>query len=328
MPKKMRQDVVDFIQLWAEKTPFTREQVLVRVGLPSSKYHDWVQRYVKENRHNAQIPKKIWLQKDEKEAILTYQAKHRDEGYRRLAYMMLDENIAAVSPSSVYRVLKNAGKLQKWAKKPTKKGTGFKQPSRVHQHWHIDITYINISGTFYYLCSVLDGYSRYIVHWEIREQMTEADVELVLLRAKEKFSQARPRIISDNGPQFVARDFKEFIRVNGMTHVRTSPYYPQSNGKLERWHGSLKQESIRPKTPLDLADARQVVGAYVLHYNERRLHSAIGYVTPQAKLEGREQSIFAERKEKLQEARKRRIAAHKSTSSPVRNSLLAASATG
>ena len=324
----MRQDVVDFIQLWAEKTPLTREQVLGKLGIPSSKYHDWVRRYAEENRHNAQIPKEIWLQENEKEAILAHYEKHPDEGYRRLAYMMLDENIAAVSPSSVYRVLKNAEKLRKWAKKPTKKGTGFKQPSKAHQHWHIDICYINISGTFYYLCSVLDGYSRSILHWEIREQMTEADVELVLLRAQEAFPAARARIISDNGPQFVARDFKEFVRVNGMTHVRTSPYYPQSNGKIERWHGSLKRECIRPKTPLDLADARQVVGAYVRHYNQRRLHSAIGYVTPQAKLEGREQIIFAERKEKLQEARKRRIAAHKSASTPIRKSLLTASAAG
>ncbi len=328
MPKKKRQAVVDFIQLWVEKTPFTREQILIKLGIPSSKYHDWVQRYPDENRHNAEIPKKVWLKKAEKEAILDYNQKHQDEGYRRLAYMMLDENVAAASPSSVYRVLKSAGKLQKWAKKPTKKGTGFKQPSKAHEHWHIDISYINISGTFYYQCSILDGYSRYIVHWEIREQMTEADVELVLLRAKERFPEVRPRIISDNGPQFVARDFKEFIRINGMTHVRTSPYYPQSNGKLERWHGSLKQECIRPKTPLDLADARQLVSAYVAHYNQRRLHSAIGYVAPQAKLEGREQSIFAERKEKLQEARKRRIAAHKDTSTPLKKSILAASAVG
>ena len=322
----MRQAVVDFVRHWAEQTPYTREQILVRLGIPSSKYHDWVQRYAEENRHNAQIPKRTWLQKAEKEAVLDYHAKHRGEGYRRLAYMMLDENIAAVSPSSVYRLLKGAGKLQKWAKKPTKKGTGFKQPSKAHEHWHIDISYLNIAGTFYYLCSVLDGYSRYIVHWEIREQMTEADVEVILLRAKEKFTQARPRIISDNGPQFVARDFKEFVRINGMTHVRTSPYYPQSNGKKERWYGTLKQECIRPKTPLDLADARQVVGAYVKHYNQRRLHSAIGYVTPQDKLAGREQVIFAERKEKLQEARKRRIAAHKISSAPIRKSLLAASA--
>ena len=106
---------------------------------------------------------------------------------------------------------------------------------------------------------MLDGYSRYIVHWEIREQMTEADVEVILLRAKERSPQARPRVISDNGPQFIARAFKEFIRISGMAHVRTSPYSSQSNGKLERWDGSLKEEYIRPKTSLDLADARQVV---------------------------------------------------------------------
>ncbi len=109
-----------------------------------------------------------------------------------------------------------------------------------HQHWHIDVSYINICGTFYYLCSVLDGYSRFIVHWDMRESMREADIEIILERAKEKYPEARPRIISDNGPQFIARDFKEFIRISGMTHVRTSPYYPQSNGKIERWHKSLK----------------------------------------------------------------------------------------
>ena len=127
---------------------------------------------------------------------------------------------------------------------------------RAHEHWHIDVSYINISGTFYYLCSVLDGYSRFIVHWELRESMTEAEIEIMLQRAREKYPEAKPRIISDNGPQFLAKDFKEFIRIAGMTHVRTSPYYPQSNGKLERWHKSLKSECIRPGTPLSQEDAR------------------------------------------------------------------------
>ena len=98
------------------------------------------------------------------------------------------------------------------------------QPLQPHEHWHVDVSYINVSGTFYYLCSVLDGCSRYVVHWDLRESMTEADVEIILERAKEKYPEARPRIISDNGPQFIARDFKEFIRISGMTHVRTSPY--------------------------------------------------------------------------------------------------------
>ena len=126
--------------------------------------------------------------------------------------------------------------------------------------------YINICGTFYYMCSILDGFSRYIVHEEIRETMKEADVEIILQRAREKFPEAKPRIISDNGPQFIAKDFKEFIRVNGMTHVKTSPYYPQSNGKLERYHKTIKGTCIREKTPLTLDDARRIVAEFVAEY--------------------------------------------------------------
>ena len=145
-----------------------------------------------------------------------------------------------------------------------------------------------------------------IVHWEIREQMKEADVETIVQRALENYPGVHPRIISDNGPQFIAKDFKEFIRIMGLSHVRTSPYYPQSNGKIERWHRTLKADGIRPGTPLSLKDARQIVERFVSHYNSVRLHSAIGYVTPWDKLCGREQVLFAARDQKLEEARERR----------------------
>ena len=220
--------------------------------------------------------------------------------------MMLDADVVAVSPSSVYRVLKGAGLMQRHNCKPSLKGKGFQQPLRPHEHWHVDVSYINVAGTFFYLCSLLDGCSRSIVHWEIRESMTEADVETILQRARERYPDARPRIISDNGPQFIAKDFKEFIRLCGMTHVRTSPYYPQSNGKIERWHRSLKAECIRPGVPLSLEDARRLVEGYVRHYNEVRLHSAIGYVTPAARMAGLDRAIFAERDRKLEAAREKR----------------------
>src|SRR6202047_2810950 len=167
------------------------------------------------------------------EAIIEFHLKNPLEGYRQLTFMMLDADVVAVSPASVWRVLKQAGLLSRWKNKPSRKGTGFEQPLQPHQHWHIDISYINLSGTFYYLCSILDGFSRFLVHWDLRESMRETDVEVILQRAKEKYLEAKPRIISDNGPQFIARDFKEFIRISGMTHVRTSPYYPQSHGKIE-----------------------------------------------------------------------------------------------
>jgi putative transposase len=168
-----------------------------------------------------------------------------------------------------------------------------------------------------YLCSLLDGCSRFIIHWEIRQTMTDVDVETITQRARERFPGVHPRIISDNGLQFIAKDFKEFIRICGMTHVRTSSYYPQSNGKKERWYKTLKGECIRVKIPLSLDDARRVVADFVAHYNQVRLHSAIGYVAPADKLAGRETVIFAERDRKLNAARERRRAARQAARATV-----------
>jgi putative transposase len=298
--------VVDFIRTWSEKTGLLIDRLLSWLELSTGKFYDWRQRYGKRNQHNGWVPRDFWLTAEEKKAILNFQEQFPLEGYRRLTYMMIDADVVAVSPSSVFRVLHAAGRLQPWSRKPSKKGTGFEQPLLPHQHGHIDIAHINIHGTFYYLCAVLDGASRYIVDWSLRESMREPDVEVLLQSAKEKFPEAKPRIISDNGPQFIAKDFKEFIRISGMTHVRTSPYYPQSNGKLERWNKSIKSECIRPGVPLSLKDAKRLVVQYVQVYNEQRLHSSIGYITPKDMLEGRQKQIHAERDRKLEQARKQR----------------------
>lgn len=299
--------MVDYVRHWSQRTGISYRRIVQWIGIPRSKFYQWQQRYGKVNEHNAWIPRDFWLRDWEKQAILEFWNTHGREGYRRMTYMMLDADEVAVSPSTVYRVLKDAGVLQRWNPNTnSRKGQGFAQPRAPHAHWHIDISYVNIQGTFYYLCSVLDGYSRYLVAWDLRESMTEQQVEIVLQRARERFPEARPRIISDNGPQFIAKDFKQFIRLSGMTHVRTSPYYPQSNGKLERWHQSAKVECIRPQTPLSLAEALRVVTKYVEHYNTVRLHSSIGYVTPKDKLEGRAEQIFAARDAKLEAARQAR----------------------
>lgn len=306
VPHDTRDAVVDYSHLWSDKTGIPLKRFISWLSVAKSKFYKWIERYGKANEHNAPIPRDFWLEDWERKAIIRFAVENPLEGYRRLTFMMLDRDIVAVSPSSTWRVLSKAGLLQKWNRKKSLKGTGFVQPLKPHEHWHVDVSYINICGTFYYLCSLLDGCSRYIVHWEIREQMTEADVEIILQRAKEKFPDARPRIISDNGPQFIAKDFKEFIRLSGMTHVKTSPFYPQSNGKLERFHGTIKDECIRPGVPLSLDDARRMVGKYIAHYNNARLHSAIGYVAPADKLAGRDLEIFKERDRKLEEARELR----------------------
>jgi transposase InsO family protein len=298
--------VVDFVASWAGKTELPAERFITWIGVARGKFFDWRKRYGKVNEHNALVPRDHWLTDEEQQAILAFHAQNSLEGYRRLTFMMLDQDVVAASASSVYRVLARAGVLDRWNRKPSKKGTGFVQPVRAHEHWHVDIAYLNLASTFYYLCSLLDGASRAIVHWEIREAMTEADVECIILRARELHPDEHPRIISDNGPQFIAKDFKEFIRVMGMTHVRTSPFYPQSNGKLERYHKTIKGEAIRPGQPSTLEQARALVARFVEHYNTVRLHSAIGYITPADFLAGRGEAIWAERDRKLEAARQAR----------------------
>ncbi len=306
-----RDEVVDYVHQWADRTEIKPTKLVGWIGISRSKYYQWQDRYGKVNEHNCLIPRDFWLTDEERSLIIDYYQDNPLEGYRRLTYMMMDNDIVAVSPSSSYRVLKNAGLLDRWNRKDSKKGTGFKQPLGPHEHWHIDISYINICGTFYYMCSVLDGFSRFIVHWEIHESMKESQVEIILQRAKEKFPNASPRIISDNGPQFIAKDFKEFIKVSGMTHVRTSPFYPQSNGKLERYHKTIKGDCIHTKTLSSLEDARNAVADFVDNYNHKRLHSSIGYVTPNDKLQGQAEAIHARRDEKLAAAREARKAMRK-----------------
>lgn len=292
------------------RTGLPTRWILARLAVVPTQFYCWVPRYGRAREHNGWVPRDHWLDPEERAAILAYHATHPLEGYRRLAFRMLDADVVAVSPATVYRVLRAAGRLDRCPLTPSTKGTGFDQPVQPHAHWHVDLTYVNLAGTFYYLCAVLDGYSRFLVHWELRERMTARDVETVLQRAREQVAAthpaARPRIISDNVPPFVSRAFKAFIRLAGMTHVRTSPYYPQSNGKLERWHQTLKVTTIRPKAPSSPEEARRVVGTFVRHYNTERLHSAIGFLTPTDKLAGREQEIWAARDRKLNAARERR----------------------
>jgi putative transposase len=276
------------------------------IGVGSSKFHDWKHRFGKVNEHNAWVPRDHWLTDYEKEQICIFARQHPLDGYRLQTFMMLDADIVACSPASVYRVLKANDLLAGSSPNATKKGTGFVQPLRPHEHWHVDISYLNIAGTFYFICSVLDGYSRFIVHQEIRENMADGAVETIIQRAREAFPNETPRIISDNGPQFIAKNFKEFIRIVGMTHVKTSPYYPQSNGKIERWYKTLKGECIRVTVPLSLEEAARIVNEYTAYYNNVRLHSAISYITPKDKLEGRDKEILAARDRKLAEARERR----------------------
>jgi putative transposase len=118
--------------------------------------------------------------------------------------LLSDQDVVAVSPSTVYRVLSAADLLNRRTSRTKAKGTGFHQPSRPHRHWHVDVAHLNICGTFYFMTTVIDGFSRAVVHSEIREKMEEIDIETILQRAHEEHPNEKPRVITDNGPQFIS----------------------------------------------------------------------------------------------------------------------------
>lgn len=281
-------------------------KMLKALGITTPRFYDWKKRKGEDNKHNGMMPKTSWILPEERQAIIDYHQKNPLNGCKRLSYMMMDEDVAYVSHNTVYRVLSSEGLLDKSGATPSLKGRGFKQPEKPHQHWHIDVSYINAGGTFYYLCSILDGYSRFVVHHAIAETMTNETVQRIVQAAKEKTGAKRCRLISDNGPQFKAKQFKSFIKMAGMDQVFTSPFYPQSNGKIERWHKELKQTCIRPSAPRNLKEAKAYVEAFIEDYNYKRLHSAIGYATPYDKLIGLEEGLRLERAAKLKRAAERR----------------------
>lgn len=278
------------------------------IDINSGKYYTWKDREGIPNNHNGIIPKKNWLLEWEKDAIINYAQDHSGEGYRRLTYMMLDEDIVAVSPSSTYRVLKNAGLLNKWNEAGTSsKGTGFNQPIAAHRHWHVDIKYVNFKGTFLFLISVIDGYSRYIVQHDLRMNMQEFDVQLTIQKAIEKYPGYSPRIISDNGSQFISKDFAQYLKFAGLQHIRTSIAYPQSNGKIERFHRTANEECLSKTSFINIDDARKQISKYIDFYNTKRLHSSLYYLTPEDFLMERVKVKLRVRESKLTQARNNRI---------------------
>lgn len=298
--------IVSFIEYWAQRTFLSAKWLSAKLGLPYAKLLRWRRRAQDPTRRSAkQIPRSHWLLPEEVEAIVDYCLCNPGHGYRRLTWMLTDADIVYASPSTVYRVLKSRALLRLQEGEPSSKGKGFQQPNKPHEHWHVDFSYFKIGGVFFYFIGVLDGYSRAILAWDLRVKMEERDASIVLQRAKERYPEAKPRIISDCGSQFRNNEFQRFVTSIEATHVTTSPYYPQSNGKLERFHKTLKEYAYK-KLPLDLEDGRRIIGEMVTYYNEERLHSAIHYVTPSQCLAGQREGILAARRRKHQEASQKR----------------------
>ncbi|MEA1994620.1 MAG: DDE-type integrase/transposase/recombinase, partial [Campylobacterota bacterium] len=210
------------------KTGIDKMQLISMIDISSSKYYYWLKHKGEPLRHNGNMPRSHYLLPEEREKIITYKKLHPELGYRKLTWQMVDENIVYVSPPTVYRVLRKAHLNTMFTREGgAKHPKGFVQPEKPHEQWHIDISYINVFGTFMFLISVLDGYSRYILSWDLRTTMETFDVEMVLQKALEEYRNENPRVITDNGGQFISKEFKNYLRFVGIKHSRTRVNHPQ-----------------------------------------------------------------------------------------------------
>ena len=287
-----------------KKTGISISRLLKHAGISRSTWFEWKSRRNQETKHNANAPKANWLLPCETEAIKQFCKENRDEfrGYRYLAWLMVDLDVAYASPATVYNIMKRNSLINRWNQSGTEHEKGFRQPTKPNEQWHTDFAFVKISGVFYYFSAVLDGFSRKILVWDLFQDMTEFDVELLVTKAKELYPDAEPRIIHDNGLQYANEDLKKLLAQLGMNDSKTRPYHPQSNGKIERFHRTLRTEHIRRTPYVSASHAEIKMAQWITFYNSERLNGAIFYLTPDEVFEGRMAERIAERRNKLHTA--------------------------
>ena len=273
-------------------------------GIKKSTFYDW-QRATEPSEDKKKVVSAASVRPAEIAAVLTYRDQYPDIGYRKLTWQMVDANIAFLSESKVYDILSAHGKLQGWNK--IDNGETAKEyrhkPQHVHYHWHTDIAYIKVGGVFYFLIMMLDGYSRYLLDWELMTDMLGGSVELFVQRVKEKYPHSKPRLINDNGSQFISHDFKRLLQKLEIQQIFTRRNHPQTNGKIERMNGTVKQEALRPGQPSDYQEAVEILNRYSYEYNHHRLHAGINFLRPTDMFFGRQNLVLNERREKIENAR-------------------------
>jgi transposase InsO family protein len=228
----------------------------------------------------------------------------RNSTPREVAVAFTDGEKTFVSEASVYRILKAEGLVTSPAFIVMKAADAFANPTTaINQLWQTDFTYLKVTGGgWFYLSTVLDDFSRYIVAWKLCTTMTAVDVTDTLHLALQASgldkvgADRRPRLLSYNGPSYVANDLPDWLEGQGMKHTRGKPYHPMTQGKIERWHLSLKSRILLENYYLP-GDLERAIGDFVEHYNHRRYHESLDNLTPADVYFGRGARILKRREQ-------------------------------
>lgn len=290
-------------------------RTLAALGVASRSYYRWLQEEAWAKQPAAGPPTPVSPYEalsEEKKAVVAYARKHPELRHREMAWRMVDEDVAYLSPSTVYRVLKESNLVCPWRRRSKRVKAEPEKATRPDQRWSTDLMHVQVGVKVYYFVAFLDEYSRYIVHQELLLGMDGLTVSLAAQVAIETLPKgpdgkptASPEIRSDNGGCYVSQEFRVVLQENGLGHHRIRPHCPEENGLMERANRTLR-EGLDGEELADLLTAGRVIERVVRRYNEERLHSALGYLPPRDFYRGEPSKRFEERRVKLSQARHRR----------------------
>ena len=291
-----------------EQSHLPAKHTLDKLGIPRTTFYRWYDKYLADGvealEDRSPKPARVWnrIPDDIRMRVVDMALDVPELSPRELAVRFIDTQRYFVSESSVYRLLKAYDLITSPAFAVIKAASEFRdKTTAINQMWQTDFTYIKIIGWgWFYLSTILDDYSRYVIAWKLCTTMKAGDVTDTLelaLQASDCDQVAvrhKPRLLSDNGASYISGELAEWLATQGMDHVRGAPYHPQTQGKIERWHQTLKNR-ILLENYFFPGDLEQQIEAFVTHYNHHRYHESLSNLTPADVYFGRGATILLER---------------------------------
>lgn len=288
--------------------------VLGYLGVSRSSYFRWKQEesWKRERSEPVRPVQAFEALPEEKEAVVKYALEHSGVRHRELAWKMIDEDVAYLSMSTVYRILRSEELMCLRRGRQKRYREEVEKASRPDEIWATDLMYLKIGGDQFYLLNFIDEYSRYLVHWELLSSMDGHSISIAAQAALESLEldsggkvKVQPIIRSDNGSGYISQEFGGLLAHHELTHQRIKPHCPEENGVMERCNRTIR-EAIEVHDLESRNESEETIRTIINHYNHQRLHSALGYQTPVTWYRGNPDEVSASRRLKLSQARHRR----------------------
>jgi len=315
MPVELQERVHAEVELTKRRSGWPAGKTLAALGVSRRTYYRWLKEEAWSKARPSESIRPVQAYEalsEEKAAVREYALRHPELRHRELAWRMVDEDVAYLSPSTVYRILKVENLVCPWRRRTKRRREEDEKAKRPNEIWATDLKYIAVGERNYFLVCFLDEYSRYIVYHELLAGMDGVTVSIAAQAALETLPtdeegklQEQPAIRSDNGSCYISREFGGVLGEHGLNHRRITPHCPEENGTMERANRTI-DEALEGEDLENYLDGVKVLDKIIRWYNEKRLHSALGFLRPVDYYRGDPEAMYAIRRHKLAQARHRR----------------------